>query len=1002
MMPSSGACTHEFLFGNLCTECGADLGHRFARRAEDERAEVRAMHSRDDVWVRRDVAVRNAEEEYKALMRQGRLVLIMDIDHTMLHAHPVRRVRTHAKTAKNHPPQCGTAGRLHPTQPTATGEDSRTKRPRDEACNPPTERSPKRGTVQTPPALGDDGPNAKRARADGGPKGTPDSAAGKTPGQAAGGSLRKSNGDSNFAGAAGAAAPVFGKPTPRSTAKPASVCAEEAPAYKDQVCKEQAPVDKDQTPVDKDQVCKDQASVCKDQTPVDKDQVCKEQAPVDKDQTPVDKDQVCKDQASVCKDQTPVDKDQVCKDQASVCKDQASVYKDQASVYKDQASAVHSPPPLHHQPAAAPAAAVKQPRRVAALRKKPAEQADGGRLPKAAGSGSAPSIPDGREAGRMESSVHEIVAHRVVHAVKLRPGLFRFLRTVAPLFELHVFTHGTREYAAAVLEIIDPTRSLFADRVVSRCDIEPGHRKSLARIFPHTSDHVVIVDDIPGMWNDRSSVLRISPFFHFIDPNAPEPPPATQAPAQPRAGPAAGILGGSALRPQAAASGGEGGAKGAGWAANLRSQPHVGQQRGGGFAGVSSVPASCEQAAVDDDKDGAKGADWAAKLRSQSDAGQQRGGGSAGVSSVPASREQAAVGDDGHGAKGADWAAKLRSHSDAGPAAWRMLQRGGPIGVSSVPAKAAVGDDEGGVQGSNLVGIFSGNAVTSKVAGDSTLGRGCDNAGSQESDTDLVAQLLQGTPEDGAAANASQGGLARPAMGSKITEQPTSGRGCDAEEKSQRSDTDLIAQLLQGTSENGAAAYASQGGLARPATGSKITEQPTLGRGCDAEEKSQRSDTDLIAQLLQGTSENAAAANASQGGPARPATGSKITGEPVLGRGCDAEEKSEGSDTDLIAQLLQGTPENGAAANAPQGGPATGSKITGEPVLGRGCDALAAGGGPRGGDDALAKVAAVLVRLHAEFFASGRRRSAAEVLSDLKRKRPPGGAPSAKRVRIAG
>jgi RNA polymerase II subunit A-like phosphatase len=54
------------------------------------------------------------------------------------------------------------------------------------------------------------------------------------------------------------------------------------------------------------------------------------------------------------------------------------------------------------------------------------------------------------------------------HVLKLRPGLSTFLHELSFLYELHIYTHGTRKYAEKVAEIIDPDHSLFRHRIIAR------------------------------------------------------------------------------------------------------------------------------------------------------------------------------------------------------------------------------------------------------------------------------------------------------------------------------------------------------------------------------------------------------------------------------------------------------------------------------------------------------------------------------------------------------
>ena len=49
-----------------------------------------------------------------------------------------------------------------------------------------------------------------------------------------------------------------------------------------------------------------------------------------------------------------------------------------------------------------------------------------------------------------------------------RPGLMDFLNEVRKIYELHIYTMGTRNYALAVANIIDPDEKIFGDRLITR------------------------------------------------------------------------------------------------------------------------------------------------------------------------------------------------------------------------------------------------------------------------------------------------------------------------------------------------------------------------------------------------------------------------------------------------------------------------------------------------------------------------------------------------------
>ncbi|KAL9934006.1 hypothetical protein V8E36_007088 [Tilletia maclaganii] len=115
--------------------------------------------------------------------------------------------------------------------------------------------------------------------------------------------------------------------------------------------------------------------------------------------------------------------------------------------------------------------------------------------------------------------------------IKPRPGLPAFLRHLSTLYELHVYTMGTRSYAASVCAIIDPEGTLFGDRILSRDENDDGasaalaatnsaaaaaFRKSLARLFPVDTSMVVIIDDRADVWKWSPNLVKVVPFDFFV------------------------------------------------------------------------------------------------------------------------------------------------------------------------------------------------------------------------------------------------------------------------------------------------------------------------------------------------------------------------------------------------------------------------------------------------------------------------------------------------------
>jgi len=104
--------------------------------------------------------------------------------------------------------------------------------------------------------------------------------------------------------------------------------------------------------------------------------------------------------------------------------------------------------------------------------------------------------------------------------IKLRPGLMAFLHDLKDIYELHIYTMGTKQYATRIAEIIDRTGEMFQEhRIVSRDDVEDMNSKNLERLFACENTMVVIVDDREDVWISGDQVspnlLKIAPFHYF-------------------------------------------------------------------------------------------------------------------------------------------------------------------------------------------------------------------------------------------------------------------------------------------------------------------------------------------------------------------------------------------------------------------------------------------------------------------------------------------------------
>lgn len=100
--------------------------------------------------------------------------------------------------------------------------------------------------------------------------------------------------------------------------------------------------------------------------------------------------------------------------------------------------------------------------------------------------------------------------------IKLRPGLKEFLENVSEIYELHIYTMGTRAYAQHIANIIDPDRKIFGDRILSRDESGSLVAKNLQRLFPVDTKMVVIIDDRGDVWKWNENLIKVTPYDFFV------------------------------------------------------------------------------------------------------------------------------------------------------------------------------------------------------------------------------------------------------------------------------------------------------------------------------------------------------------------------------------------------------------------------------------------------------------------------------------------------------
>lgn len=108
---------------------------------------------------------------------------------------------------------------------------------------------------------------------------------------------------------------------------------------------------------------------------------------------------------------------------------------------------------------------------------------------------------------------------RVNMWTKLRPGVRQFLEKAHQYFELWIHTNGTRSYALAMVDLLDPNRQYFGDRIISQgvtSNDETAQVKSLMSGLEGREPVTIIVDDSSAVWpNDLRNLCVVERYIYF-------------------------------------------------------------------------------------------------------------------------------------------------------------------------------------------------------------------------------------------------------------------------------------------------------------------------------------------------------------------------------------------------------------------------------------------------------------------------------------------------------
>lgn len=111
------------------------------------------------------------------------------------------------------------------------------------------------------------------------------------------------------------------------------------------------------------------------------------------------------------------------------------------------------------------------------------------------------------------SSLHQMT--KLGLWTKLRPFAHEFLQEASKLYEMYIYTMGERKYAKKMAKLLDPTRQLFADRIISQNDSTKRYTKDLDVVLGADSA-VVILDDTEAVWPSHKSNLILMERYHFF------------------------------------------------------------------------------------------------------------------------------------------------------------------------------------------------------------------------------------------------------------------------------------------------------------------------------------------------------------------------------------------------------------------------------------------------------------------------------------------------------
>ncbi|KAK6029771.1 FCP1-like phosphatase, phosphatase domain protein, partial [Ostertagia ostertagi] len=113
--------------------------------------------------------------------------------------------------------------------------------------------------------------------------------------------------------------------------------------------------------------------------------------------------------------------------------------------------------------------------------------------------------------------IHTYKMFGTKYHTKLRPYTHEFLEHMSALYEMHIVTYGQRQYAHKIAEILDPSKVLFAQRILSRDELFSAQHKTrnLRALFPCGDQLIAIIDDRADVWQFSEALIQVKPYRFF-------------------------------------------------------------------------------------------------------------------------------------------------------------------------------------------------------------------------------------------------------------------------------------------------------------------------------------------------------------------------------------------------------------------------------------------------------------------------------------------------------